>query len=77
LGAFTDWAPINKEKPTLTLNQVLDRYVSPLSCPVVGGLIYGHFPVKISIPIGVKARLEVTNTGARLDVVEPLASDKA
>jgi len=71
-GAFTDWED-SITGPTLTMKQVFDDYVSSLKCPVATGLRYGHFPVKNTMPIGVKARLTVSSDTASLSILEPVA----
>jgi muramoyltetrapeptide carboxypeptidase len=70
-GAFTDWRP-EEGTPTLSLDEVVYDYASRLTIPVARGLVYGHFPVKNTIPVGVRARLEVTSDGASLAVLEPV-----
>ncbi|MEX0746846.1 MAG: LD-carboxypeptidase [Rhodothermales bacterium] len=72
-GAFTDWQP-EEGTPTLSLDEVVGDYARRLSIPVARGLVYGHFPVKNTIPVGVRARLEVTSDGASLAVLEPVVS---
>jgi muramoyltetrapeptide carboxypeptidase len=72
-GAFTDWRP-DEGTATLSLDEVVDEYASRLTIPVARGLVYGHFPVKNTIPVGVRARLEVTSDGASLAVLEPVVS---
>ena len=74
-GAFTDWQP-EQGTPTLSLDDVIGDYARRLSIPVVSGLVYGHFPVKNTIPVGVRARLEVTSEGASLAVLEPVVRRK-
>lgn len=70
-GAFTDWE-LPHDRPTFTPNEVLDQYAAKLDIPVARGLIYGHFPIKNSLPIGVQARLEVTEDDAALSILEPV-----
>lgn len=73
IGSFTDWEP-EADTPTLTLDQVVDDYFGTVNIPVARGLIYGHFPVKNSIPVGVRARLEVTSSQAKLGILEPIVA---
>ena len=42
--------------------------------PVARGLVYGHYPNKSTLPIGVRARLEVTSDQATLTVLESVVS---
>lgn len=69
-GAFTGWTP-QPDRPTLTFDAVVADYARSLSCPVATGLVYGHFSVKSTLPIGVQARLVVTPEAATLTVLEP------
>lgn len=72
-GAFTDWQP-EDGAPTLSLDEVIDDYARDLELPVAKGLVYGHFPVKNTLPVGVRARLEVTSDRASLGVLEPVVT---
>ena len=62
-GGFTG-ADTEPEKPTLTMNEVFEDYVSDLGIPVATGLRYGHYPDKVAIPIGVRARLSASADGS-------------
>lgn len=69
LAGFTDCGfPAGKR--SLTLDEVFDDHLNQLDLPVAKGLLYGHFPVKSAIPIGVHARLTVTEQTASLDLLE-------
>ena len=72
-GGFTESDP-QPGRPSLPLDDVLGHYTRDLSCPVAKGLVYGHFPVKSTLPIGVQARLEVDVRTAALSVLEPVAT---
>lgn len=69
LGGFTDADP-EPGRPSLTLDQVFDTYFGGLDIPVASHLAYGHFPVKSAIPVGVRARLEVSSDRASLSLLE-------
>lgn len=69
LGGFTDAEP-ESGRPSLTLEQVFDDYFGGLGIPVAGDLAYGHFPVKSAIPVGVRARLEVSSDRTSLTLLE-------
>lgn len=71
LGQFTETEPDN-DRPTLSVDEVVADYVGRLAIPVAQGLVYGHIPVKNTMPVGVRARLTVTAGAARLDVLEPV-----
>ena len=70
LGSFTDWEPPH-DRPTLSPGEVVEHYTQDLSLPVARGLIYGHFPVKSTLPVGVRARLSVDEEEAALAILEP------
>jgi muramoyltetrapeptide carboxypeptidase len=69
LGGFTEATP-QHTRPTLTLDEVLDDYTRDLHLPVARGLAFGHFPVKLTLPVGVHARLDVTPSAAHLSLLE-------
>lgn len=73
LGGFTEWEP-DEDRPTLSVEQVFDDYLADVDFPVARGLTYGHFPVKNSLPVGVRARLRVTSNLARLGLLESLVN---
>lgn len=73
LGGLTE-GDVRPGKASLTMEEVLSDYVQPLSIPVADRLLYGHFPVKCSLPIGVQARLTVSGPDARLDVLESVVA---
>jgi muramoyltetrapeptide carboxypeptidase len=72
-GAFTGISVANGS-PTLHLREVIDHYAQHVNGPVAGGLIYGHIRPKLSIPIGVQARLEVVKHAGILTITEPLTA---
>ncbi|RMH64359.1 MAG: LD-carboxypeptidase [Bacteroidetes bacterium] len=76
LGSFTEADP-PPDSPSLTLDEVLADYVADLPCPVARGLVYGHFPVKSALPVGVRARLTVTSEAAELTLLEPVVGSDA
>lgn len=76
IGSFTDWEP-EDESPTLTVDEVLNDYLCDVEFPVAKGLVYGHFPVKNTLPVGVQARLEVTSERASLAILEPVVNPDA
>jgi len=69
IGSITEWEPTH-DRPSLALEDVLDHYLSNLPYPVAGGLLFGHVPEKISIPIGVRGRLAVGQRTASFQVLE-------
>ena len=73
LGAFTGWHP-KHNRPILTPDQIFSEYLHNAPYPVATSLIYGHFPDKSTLPIGVQARLEVTDHHAALSILEPVVA---
>lgn len=71
LGGFTNCAP-RPGRPSLTLEEIFDHYLRGARYPVAKGLPYGHFPVKNTMPVGVTARLLVTERRAGLTLLEPV-----
>lgn len=58
LGQFVDCVPTDKSKPTLTIDEIIDDYTNDLTIPVMANFAYGHIPVKLTLPIGVKVKLD-------------------
>lgn len=69
IGKFTGWEP-EKGKPSLTYKDVIDHYTQHVHGPVATGLVYGHVPVKNTMPVGVRALLDVIDTEATLEIHE-------
>lgn len=57
LGQFTDCVPTDPSKPHLTTEQVIDEFSQTVGVPLLANLQFGHIPQKLTIPLGVKARL--------------------
>lgn len=55
---LTDVKASDTTKPFLSVEQVIDDYLLELKKPVVSGLVYGHVPKKLTIPIGIRATLD-------------------
>jgi muramoyltetrapeptide carboxypeptidase len=68
-GKFIDCVPPDPSKPFLPVDQVLNNVAQTLKCPVIANLQYGHLPRKLTIPIGLRTRID-TKKG----VVEVLES---
>lgn len=58
MGELTDVKASDTSKPFLTAEQVMNDYLLGLKKPVVSGLVYGHVPKKLTIPLGIKAMLD-------------------
>jgi muramoyltetrapeptide carboxypeptidase len=73
LGAFTD-ADVPPGRPTFTVDEVLAHYAAFVGGPVARGLVYGHFPRKSTLPVGVRASLSVSGADASLVALSPVAA---
>ena len=73
-GAFTH-AKRRKGRPSFALDEVLNHYAQFVPGPVARGLVYGHFADKCTLPIGVKASIEVNDAVASLTINEPITRD--
>ncbi|PSR00542.1 MAG: LD-carboxypeptidase [Bacteroidetes bacterium QS_9_68_14] len=71
-GQFTGTDP---SPPTRPLGDVLGEYADVVSGPVASGLVYGHVDEKSALPVGVRARLDVTDDEATLSVLEPVVAN--
>ncbi len=76
IGSFTDSEP-DEDSPSLTVDEVLNDYLCDVPYPVAKDLLYGHFPVKNTLPVGVQARLEVTSERVSLAILEPVVNTDA
>ncbi|MGD7044557.1 S66 peptidase family protein [Jeotgalibacillus proteolyticus] len=56
VGDFKNAVPTN-EKPSLSLEEVLEHYLGKLETPVIKGFKIGHCEPHFSIPLGAKAKL--------------------
>ncbi len=59
LGAFIDCTPV-KGKPSLRLQQVFGETFHDTSIPILSGFRYGHLSNSLTIPLGVRVRLNGT-----------------
>ncbi|MFA6468498.1 MAG: LD-carboxypeptidase [Bacteroidota bacterium] len=67
VGELTDVKSSDVSRPYPTAEQVTSEYLAHFRKPVVSGLAYGHVPVKLTIPIGIKATLDADNRTIRFD----------
>ena len=68
LGKFSHCDPKDASKPHLSIREVLDDLAEWCPRPIIENLQYGHIPKKLSLPIGVRARMN-SKTGT-VDVPE-------
>ena len=69
LGQFTDCRPKDPSKPSQSVGDIMRDLARGVKAPFVTGLPFGHERKMLTIPVGVRARLNGT-TGA-LDLLEP------
>lgn len=63
--------------PSLSLDEVFADYFSDRPYPVARGLSYGHCLPRLSMPQGIRARLDVHADAATLTPLEPLTTAAA
>jgi len=57
-GQFTDCGPKDATKPSLTLEEVFQDAARRTGRPFLGGLPFGHEARKMTIPVGIRARVD-------------------
>jgi muramoyltetrapeptide carboxypeptidase len=57
LGQFTDCAE-EPDKPTLTLEEVFERYIYKLKIPVIRNFPHGHIKRNLTLPVGAKVKID-------------------
>ena len=60
LGSFVDCNENDKEKKTLTLEEVWSDYLSSIKIPVIHSFPHGHIKDMLTVPIGTKIKLNAT-----------------
>lgn len=68
LGSFTDCPPAPEPNRGLSLNSMAREVAGWIRGPVVRGLAYGHEPRRLTLPLGLTARLD-TGRG-RMEILE-------
>jgi len=58
LGQFTDCVPRDPSKPSLTVDEILQETAAASPVPVLANAPFGHIPVKLTVPFGVRARID-------------------
>jgi muramoyltetrapeptide carboxypeptidase len=61
-GQFTDCLPKDPAKPSLTVDQLLLQCAEDAEKPFLSNVPFGHDARKMTIPVGIKARVD-TGTG--------------
>lgn len=62
LGSFTDCAP-EKGKPSRSLRTIFDDAFGGLGVPVIGGVRHGHVSGSLTLPVGLRVRIEAGTKG--------------
>jgi len=62
-GQFIDCTSKDQSKPSLTIEEVIQDYVKNLNIPIIANFAYGHGAIKLTLPIGVQARLDTAEDG--------------
>ena len=68
-GQFTDCAPKDATQPSLSLEEILKETARAVEKPFLGNLPFGHVEKKLTLPVGLKARLDAG--AGRLEFLEP------
>ena len=69
LGHFTRCTPSNTREPHLTPTAMLDEVLTWFDAPVIERFSYGHIARKLTLPLGLRARLDADR--GKLEVLEP------
>ena len=67
-GRCTDCDP-DSGYGSLTLEQVLDDHIKPLGVPAWYGAMFGHLPLKFTLPVGIPARVD--SDKGTIELLEP------
>ena len=62
LGDFANCKPTNRKNPSLTLSRIVKETFAGFKGPLLGGLHYGHVENSLTLPIGIRTRV---NTAKR------------
>lgn len=68
LGQFTDCEPKDPAQPQLEVEFLLKEYAQFVEGPMLGNLSYGHVPKKLTMPFGLRARVDTKKR--RIEVKE-------
>lgn len=75
LGAFST-GELDPDRPTLSLDEVFEDYLSNRSYPVLQGLPYGHLLPRCSVPLGIQVRIRASPEEAALVPLSSLVTQK-
>lgn len=65
-GQFLDMESSEKSDPTLSLEEVLEKFTRDLHIPILGNFPYGHQDFKYTMPFGCRVRLDADKGTLRL-----------
>jgi muramoyltetrapeptide carboxypeptidase len=65
-GQFLDIESSEKTEPTLSLEEVLEKYTRDLNIPIIGNFPYGHQDFKYTLPFGCRVRFDADKGSVRL-----------
>lgn len=66
IGQCTDCVPRDPSRPSLSLDEVIKEFALALKKPVISNVPFGHVEQKITLPLGVKARVDVERRAMEL-----------
>jgi len=60
-GKFTDCVPKNSTTSSRDVDEILHELAAVLRVPFLSNLPFGHFPKKLTLPIGLRVRVNATS----------------
>ena len=60
LGRFVDCYEKDKQKESITLNEVIENYLGNLNIPVLYSFSHGHVKENLTIPFGINCKLNAS-----------------
>jgi muramoyltetrapeptide carboxypeptidase len=66
IGQCTDCAPRDPSRPSLTLDEVLKEFALAFKKPAISNVPFGHVEQKMTLPLGVKVRVNVERRAMEL-----------
>lgn len=61
IGELTEVKASDTSKPFLTVDQVVKDYLGSIKKPILSGLVYGHVPRKLTMPVGIRGSIDTTS----------------
>ncbi|MFH1195917.1 MAG: LD-carboxypeptidase [bacterium] len=66
LGEFVDCNEPDKNKNSLSLNEVIIDYFGKMKIPIISNFMYGHINEKLTIPFGIKSKLNASRSSVEI-----------